>query len=96
MADSLAVDTAALTKGGAALVHVTHAFHVANVDARGRDAAIGYDALAGAVAGFAMEWDEIRIGMIKDITFLGEACTRIGTTLEKLDADLAAKVRATP
>ena len=96
MADSLVVDTTALTEGGAALADVTHAFHVANVDARGLDAAIGYDGLAGAMAGFAMEWDEIRIGMIKDVTFLREACTRIGTTLEKLDADLAAQLRATP
>ena len=65
------------------------------MEARGLEAAIGYDPLAGAVAGFAMEWDEIRIGMVKDITFLGEACTRIGTTLEQLDTKLAAQIRAT-
>jgi len=49
------------------------------------------DEFADQVAGFAMGWDEIRIGMVTDITFLGEACTRIGTTLEALDVELAAR-----
>ena len=89
MADSLRVDTSALTAAGTSLDAVADEFATANATARELRCAIGHDGLADQVAGFAMGWDEIRIGMVKDITFLGEACTRIGTTLEALDRELA-------
>jgi len=93
VADSLVVDTAALTEAGASLADVSRAFDSANVDARGLGDAIGHGGLAGAVAGFAMGWDDIRLGMGRDIGFLAEACTKIGATMEKLDAELATQIR---
>lgn len=91
MVDSLRVDTTVVTAAWTSLDAVADEFATANASARGLRCAVGHDGLADQVAGFAMGWDEIRIAMVKDITFLGEACTRIGTTLEELDSELAAR-----
>ena len=93
MTGSLIVDTTALRNAGSALADVAGAFDSANVEARGLGDAIGHDGLAGEVAGFAIGWDDIRLGTIRDIRSLSEACKGIGMTMERLDNELATQVR---
>lgn len=89
----LVVDSEGLHTAGARLAELAHVFATANVTARDLGAALGHQHVGDVVAQFAMGWDEVRIGMVKDIGFLGEACGRIGGTFEELDAQFAAQLR---
>ena len=92
MATDLMVDTEFLEVAGARLAALAQVFDTANVTARDLGAVLGAHDLAQVVAGFAMGWDEIRIGMVKDVRFLGEACGRIGDTFAELDETFGAKL----
>jgi len=93
MPDNLVVDTEFLHQAGVRLAGLAQTFSTANTAARDLAGAIGHGGLAGEVGGFAMGWDEVRIGMVKDIGFLGEACERVGATFEALDTQFAAQLR---
>lgn len=89
----LVVDSEGLHAAGARLAELAHTFATANVTARDLNAALGHQEVSDVVAQFAMGWDEIRIGVVKDIGFLGEACGRVGDTFEALDTQFAAQLR---
>lgn len=89
----LLVDTTMLGESGARLAGLAQTFQTANVAARDLRGPIGHDGLAGEIGGFAIGWDDIRVGMVKDIGFLGEACERIGATFEELDTEFASHLR---
>ena len=91
--DRLLVDTELLTAAGARLADLAHVFSTANTTARELADALGDHEVAGAVGGFAIGWDDIRVGVVKDIGFLGEACGRIGETFAGLDAGFGAALR---
>lgn len=93
MACDLDLDTEALRQAGARLGGLADAFSTANVRAREMRALIGHDALADQVGEFAIGWDDIRVGMVKDVGFLGEACERVGVTFEELDTVFAVHLR---
>ena len=92
MAD-LQVDTATLREAGARLADLAHTFQTANTTARDLRGPIGHHGLANEIGGFAIGWDDIRVGVVKDIGFLGEACERIGSTFEEIDTEFASQLR---
>lgn len=93
MTRDLDLDTEALRAAGARLGGLADVFSTANVRARELRPAIGHDGLADEVGEFAIGWDDIRVGMVKDIGFLGEACERIGSTFEEIDTVFAQPLR---
>ncbi len=93
MSGVLAVDTALLRRAGGRLADLAQVFGAANVTARELRGAIGHDGLADEIGGFAIGWDDIRVGFVKDIGFLGEACERIGATFEEIDTEFASQLR---
>lgn len=91
--DRLTVDTERLTVAAQRLADLAHTFSTANVTARDLTGALGHHDLVGVVGEFALGWDDVRTGMVKDIGFLGEACGRIGATFEEVDVVFAAELR---
>ncbi|MCC2315312.1 hypothetical protein [Cellulomonas xiejunii] len=91
--DRLTVDTERLTVAGGRLVDLAHTFSSANVTARDLAGALGHHDLVSVMGEFAIGWDDVRVGMVKDIGFLGEACGRIGDTFTEVDAAFAAQLR---
>jgi len=89
----LTVDTERLTAAGNRLADLARTFSTANVGARDLAGALGHHELAGVVGEFAVGWDDVRTGMVKDIGFLGEACGRIGDTFAELDEVFASRLR---
>lgn len=89
----LTVDTALLTAAGRRLADIAQTFATANVTARDLTSALGHHELAAVVGEHAIGWDDVRVGVVKDIGFLGEACGRIGDTFTELDAVFAAELR---
>lgn len=89
----LTVDTERLTAAGARLADLAHTFSTANVTARDLTGALGHHDLVSVVGEFAIGWDDVRVGVVKDIGFLGEACGRIGDTFSEVDAAFAGELR---
>ncbi|ADG74319.1 hypothetical protein Cfla_1421 [Cellulomonas flavigena DSM 20109] len=89
----LTVGTALLTAAGRRLADLAQTFATANVTARELLPALGHQELAGVVGEHAIGWDDVRVGVVKDIGFLGEACGRIGDTFADLDTAFAAELR---
>lgn len=89
----LTVDTERLTAAAERLAGLARTFSTANTTARDLHGALGHRDLPAAVGELAIGWDEIRIGMVKDIGFLGEACGRIGDTFTELDEVVATRLR---
>lgn len=89
----LTVDTERLTVAGARLADLAHTFSTANTDARDLTSALGHHELASVLGEFAIGWDDVRVGVVKDVGFLGEACGRIGETFAEVDATFAAALR---
>ncbi|UZN04778.1 hypothetical protein [Cellulomonas sp. S1-8] len=89
----LTVDTDRLTAAGTRLADLAHTFSTANVHARNLAGALVHQDLVNVVGEFALGWDDVRVGVVKDIGFLGEACGRIGDTFADLDAAFAVQLR---
>ena len=89
----LTVDTERLTAAGARLADLAATFSTANVTARDLAGALGHLDVVGVVGEFAIGWDDVRVGIVKDIGFLGEACGRIGDTFAEVDAAFASELR---
>lgn len=89
----LTVDTDRLTAAGARLADLAHTFSTANVTARDLSSALGHQEVVQVVGELAIGWDDVRVGMVKDIGFLGEACGRIGDAFAEVDAAFASELR---
>lgn len=81
----LTVDTERPTAAATRLADLARTFQDANVNARDLHGALGHRDPSAAIGEHAIGWDEIRVGMVKDIGFLGEACGRIGERFAELD-----------